>query len=659
VHSFLEDIADVFSESGTLTRIVGFEHRPQQEQMAVAIAEALSNRTHLMVEAPTGVGKTLAYLIPTALFAIQQNRRVIVSTNTKNLQDQLFRKDLPIAQSLIREPISTALVKGRRNYCCSTRLRNALAAPPSLFGDDVAAQLAQIARWEETSPDGDLESLPFTPSAEVWDMVCSERGVCTPAACGSSCAYQRLRERNAAADVIVMNHALFFTLMGLHDEDQPFPGEDDVVVFDEAHMLAAVAAAGIGQNLSKTHLLRVIHRLYNPATKRGLLGRRRRAEHAVIEHLESEADAFFDRIGQAARAQRSGMESNGSTVRIRHAGIVVNTLEEPLREAAQTLAELEKNPRHSAIRQELALLRESFQQMSIGIGAFLEQSDESLTYWVEFAGDRVALCSSAADPSEILGRRLFREGSSVILTSATLAVDQRLDYACAKIGMPGLPGMMLDTPFDFARQMRLSLVADIPEPDSNDYASSLPEWILRSIDRTHGRALVLFTSASLMNTVAREVRQGCTDRGIELFVQGVELPRHELLQRFRDDIHSVLFGLDSFWTGIDVPGEALEHVIITRLPFAVPNHPLIEARLEAIARRGGNAFMEFTLPEAVLKFRQGVGRLIRTTRDRGMVTILDSRILRKRYGEIFLRSLPVCPVELMLASGETEILTRE
>ncbi len=627
--------------------------------MALAIGEAFSNRSHLMVEAPTGVGKTLAYLIPAALFAIQHEKRVIISTHTRNLQDQLFRKDLPIAQRLIHEPLSAVLVKGRRNYCCSTRLRNAIAAPLSLFGKETAAQLARIAQWEATSPDGDLESLPFTLSADVRDMVCSERGICTPASCGTSCAYQRLRERVNSADLLIMNHALFFTLMGLHDDEAPFLGDDDVVIFDEAHMLAAVATAGIGQSLSKLHALRIVHRLYNPSTKRGLLGGRRRSQHAVIENLESKIQNFFDLLAQAARAQLTGTDSAGATVRIRHAGIIANTLDEPFRETIKTLSELEQNPRHAPIRPELALLRQSLLEINEGINAFLDQGDDSLTYWVELSGGNVSLCSSASEASDILGRRLFREGSSVILTSATLAIEQRLDYTSAKIGMPELPGLILDSPFDFTRQMRLCVVAEIPEPESGEYVSRLPEWILRSIDRTHGRALVLFTSSSLMHSVAAEVREGCADRGIQLFVQGVEFPRHEMLQRFREDVHSVLFGLDSFWMGIDVPGEALEHVIITRLPFAVPNHPLIEAKLEAIARRGGNAFFEFTLPEAILKFRQGAGRLIRTTQDRGIVTILDSRIVRKRYGDIFLRSLPSCPVELMSASGEIEILPRE
>lgn len=245
------------------------------------------------------------------------------------------------------------------------------------------------------------------------------------------------------------------------------------------------------------------------------------------------------------------------------------------------------------------------------------------------------------------------------MTSATLAVDNSLDYARGRIGAADIRTLILDSPFDYARQMRVSLAADIPEPDSPGYLQELPSWILRSIERTGGKALVLFTSASLMHSMASALGEMLAERGITLLVQGIDLSRHELLRAFKTDIQSVLFGLDSFWMGVDVPGEALEHVVITRLPFAVPNHPLIEARLEAIAQRGGQAFLEFTLPEAVLKFRQGVGRLIRSREDRGLITVLDSRVVRKSYGRAFLNSIPHSPIEILTADGETEAIPHD
>jgi ATP-dependent DNA helicase DinG len=240
------------------------------------------------------------------------------------------------------------------------------------------------------------------------------------------------------------------------------------------------------------------------------------------------------------------------------------------------------------------------------------------------------------------------------MTSATLSVDGRLDYFQHRMGAEAVPGIILDSPFDHSSQMKLCIARGIPEPDTPGFEKTLPRWIMKSIERSGGKALVLFTSTALMRSVAAALDMELRQAGISLLVQGSDQPRHALLAEFKRDIHSVLFGLDSFWMGVDVPGEALEHVIITRLPFAVPNHPLIEARLESIAHRGGNSFMEYTLPEAVLKFRQGAGRLLRSRRDKGLVTILDSRILTKRYGKIFLSSLPSCPVEITNSKGEVE-----
>lgn len=648
------DIRRVFSASGVLPTTKGFEYRSQQEAMATAVATALENRTHLMVEAPTGVGKTLAYLVPALLYAVREKRRAIVSTHTKNLQDQLFRKDLPILRPLLGVPFNAVLFKGRRNYLCTTRLRNALAASGSLFSDEATDQLARIARWSQTATDGDVETMPFTPSAEVWDMVCSERGICSPVTCGTACFFQQLKERVRTADVIIMNHALFFALMAIQETDERFIFDDDFVIFDEAQMLPSVASTGIGKSISRQQFLHALHRLYSSRTKRGLLAREGRRHKTLCEQLEADTNEFFDIIDRAARSLASG-----PTVRIRTPGLMTNSLAGPLSQMLAVLEKLETTAKRPAVRQELGIVRRSLSEFGNLITDFLEQTEPGFTYWIELPGQRgnnVTLCASPSEVGDIIGPRLFKDGTSVIMTSATLAVNNTLDYAQTRIGANSVEGLILDSPFDHARQMRLCLAHDIPEPEANDYAAELPAWILRSIERTQGKALVLFTSASLMNNVAATLRNDLAERGYLLLVQGTDLPRHELLQTFKADIHSVLFGLDSFWMGIDVPGEALEHVIITRLPFAVPNHPLVEARLEAIARRGGHAFLEHTLPEAVLKFRQGVGRLIRTRTDQGTVTVLDSRILRKGYGKAFLASIPRSPVEVMMSNGDTEEL---
>ncbi len=657
-----DDIDRIFSPTGVFAGIDGFEYRPQQHTMARAIATTLEDRAHLMIEAPTGIGKTLAYLVPSLLFATRNHRRAIISTHTKNLQDQIFHKDLPIARKLLESDFCAEVLKGRRNYLCSTRLRTALSAPSSLFTDEASEQLSAIHRWAETDSVCDVDIAPFAPSPEVWDMVCSERGICAPSSCGTACPYQRVRERIRAADVVIMNHALFFSLMAIQENEERFIFDDDFVVFDESHTLPGVAATGIGARLSRHQMLTALHRLYHPRTGRGLLARQGRRVKALCEDVENSVDSFFETVSRAARSHAAGTGPQSTAIRIRTPGLVVNSLAGPLGTMHRELEKLGQSGKNALLRPELDAVRQTLAEMEYQVDTFLEQADPSFTYWIELSRSRdpnITLCSSPSEIGDMIGPRLFKEGTSVVMTSATLAVNNSLDYAKERIGAHDIRTMILDSPFDHMRQMRLCLSADIAEPDSEGYDDELPSWVLRSIERSGGKALVLFTSAALIKSTAAFLAEPIAELGFTLFVQGTDLPRHEMLEAFREDIHSVLFGLDSFWMGVDVPGEALEHVIITRLPFAVPNHPLIEARLEAIARRGGQAFLEFTLPEAVLKFRQGVGRLIRTRSDRGMVTVLDSRILRKSYGRIFLGSIPRSPVEILRASGEAEDLPLE
>lgn len=654
-------IEDIFSATGALSVHPDYEHRPQQGKMAMAIADALEQRRHLIVEAPTGVGKTLAYLVPVILFALREHRKAIISTHTKNLQEQLIQKDIPLVRSAIPADFKAVTMKGRKNYLCKTRLHNALGSTRPLFDDQGQEELRKIYEWSSNTEDGDIEGLGFAPQPEVWEMVCSEQGICSAATCGQGCFFQRVKEQARAAHLVIMNHALFFTLMGLQGTEDRFIFDNDFVVFDEAHTLEGVAAAGVGKRLSRRQVLIALHRLYNPKTSRGLLGRQKKSLKTLCAETEAAVDGFFAEVRQAAISLRKnnvdGHGSQAREIRIRSPRFVPNTLSNPLSQLEKEIRKLEEGTENSLEKQELAAARRSLWEAQVVSDEFLEQTDLDLTYWVELAGERsgnVTLCASPSDVSTILGARLFREETSVIMTSATLSVAGDLDYFQKRIGAQHVTTAILDSPFDHARQMRLRIARDIPEPEDPAFAESLPRWIMESIDRSGGKALVLFTSTSLMKTMALNLREEFSRRGIQLLVQGEEMQRHTLLEAFKRDIHSVLFGLDSFWMGVDVPGEALEHVVITRLPFAVPNHPLIEARLESIMRRGGNSFLEYTLPEAVLKFRQGAGRLIRSKTDTGIVSILDSRILRKRYGSVFISSIPRCPVEILTSSGEAE-----
>ena len=647
-------IDTIFSDHGNLSAAMEFEFRPQQLGMAKAIESALERRRHLIIEAPTGVGKSLAYLVPSILYALQKKKKAIVSTHTKNLQEQLVRKDMDIVRKVLGKEFRVALFKGRKNYLCTSRLRNAHRFRRQLFETKESDELQRIQQWASTTEDGDLESLGFNPSSSVWQQVCSERDTCSSKICGSDCFFQKAKLRAREADVVIMNHALFFTLFAIQDADEFFLYKDDFVVFDEAHTLENVAGIGIGKSISRAQVLFAIHRLYNPKTKKGLVARLRSDHYRELcQETEHAAVAFFDDVQTAAQALRT----HSNAIRIKTPFFVDDTLTDSLNRLQKVVKELEEDDRVKMRKEELSSARRLLWEAEVLVREFLEQPEAEFTYWLEMSTGRysnVMLNASPTSVADSIAQRLFKEGTSVIMTSATLAVRGSLSYFQQRLGAFAAETVVLDSPFDFGRQMRIAVVKDIPAPDTEEYEAALPGWLLRCIRRSRGKALVLFTSSILMKNMADQVSASLEAFGIQLLVQDGKTSRHELLSEFKADIHSVLFGLDSFWMGVDVPGEALEHVIITRLPFAVPDHPLIESRLELIARRGGNAFQEYTLPEAVLKLKQGIGRLIRSKTDTGLITILDSRILRKQYGRTFLESLPKCPIEIVSTEGEVE-----
>ena len=649
---FVERVRSIFSETGLLAKAKNFEYRPEQQQMAVAVAEALENEQHLVVEAGTGVGKSIAYLVPSVLFAIEQSKKAIISTQTINLQEQLLYKDIPILKKILPVEFEAALMKGRQNYLCPRRLERALQQAGELFTTSEQAELMRISDWARTTTDGSLSDLAIEPDAKVWGQVCSEAHICTTKTCGQSgnCFFQQARKRLLAADVIVANHTLLFMLLGTPDEQEEresgFLFPNDFIIFDEAHTVEQVASRQIGISISQYGLRATIQRLYNARTKKGLFTVTRDAAGVTLAaSLVDEVDRFFDAVGERADFRR------GREVRVRQADFVEDTISARLMGLQARIIEVVKRTEDEFLKAELQELGRRIRDARAGIVTFLEQSAEGHVYWIERTGKTAQFLSLNAAPIDIapvLRRMMFREDCCCVMTSATLAVGQRdLAYFRRRIGAMEADPLQLGSPFDFREQMKLFVVQKMPDPRDARYHEALAHWVAHFVEQTNGRAFVLFTSYRGMQQVAEEMAEFFASKDMNLLVQGQGAPRGQLLERFKNTERSVLFGTDSFWMGVDVPGDALSNVIITRLPFAVPDHPLIEAKLELIQERGGDAFTEYSLPEAILKLRQGVGRLIRTKSDKGIVVILDNRIVTKPYGRAFLKALPDCPVKII------------
>lgn len=649
---FVERVRSIFSETGLLAKAKNFEYRPEQQQMATAVARSLENEQHLVIEAGTGVGKSMAYLTPAVLLAVEQKRKAIVSTHTINLQEQLLYKDIPILKKILPIEFEAALMKGRQNYVCPRRLERAMQQAQELFTTSEQAELVRISDWARVTQDGSLSDLPMEPDQKVWTQVCSEAHICTKKICGADprCFYHAARRRAEAADIVVLNHTLFFMLLGTDEEMDEREGgylfPNDFAIFDEAHTIEQVASRQIGIGISQYGLRSMVQRLYNARTRKGLFTVTRDAAGVTLAaELVDDLDRFFHAIEERCEFKK------GREVRVREPEIAPDTVSSRLMGLQGRLVEVIKKTEDEFLKAELQELARRVRDAREGIATFLEQSADGHVYWVERTGKSAQFLTLNAAPIDIapvLRRLIFRPDCTSVMTSATLAVGRPdLAYFRDRIGASEADAVQLGSPFDFRKQMKLFVVQKMPDPRDARYTGALAHWVAHFVAETDGRAFVLFTSYRGMQQVADEMAPFFAENRMNLLVQGQGAPRSQLLDQFKSTPRSVLFGTDSFWMGVDVPGEALSNVIITRLPFAVPDHPLIEAKLELIQARGGDAFTEYSLPEAILKLRQGVGRLIRTKSDRGIVVILDNRIVTKPYGRAFLKALPQCPVEVI------------
>jgi len=689
------EIEAFFAPAGVMAKkLKGFEHREEQVRMAFAVADSFNGDRIAVIEAGTGTGKSLAYLYPAILWATRNRERVVISTNTINLQEQLIRKDLPFLRHHAGLEFRSVLVKGRSNYLCRRKLET-VQAEPSLFNQERAQEFESIIVWSSATADGCKSDLGFLPHYELWEEICCEADQCGRVKCPhyNSCFYYVARRSAAGADLLVINHALLMADLAVRQE----AGDGSAVlppftrlIIDEGHHLEDVATNHLAMRVGAPLVQKLLAKLQQPRRpQQGLLPlllsqltRELPQEHdalyqelsALIEgdliaggaELAHVVGAEFDGLALAAANHLRPTAAAEKTLRLtpalhssalwRETGLRVAALREQLENYERRLAILLKLcdrlpdvvlQKVSSVLVDLRGIHGRLMRLVEELGSFIATGDD-LCRWYELRrtrqGTQLKLCAAPLLVAGILRKSIMERFPTVIVTSATLAVGERFDYLEEQTGISGcnqerVTELQLPSPFDYARQTFIGLPTDLPEPTQRGYREALIATVLEAITISRGRAFVLFTSYDLLTAVHGALQGPAWEAGLTLLRQG-ECDRHRLLARFRQEENAVLLGTDSFWEGVDVKGRALELVIITRLPFKVPTEPIQEARSEYVSAQGGDPFRQMTIPQAVIKFKQGVGRLIRSRWDRGAILVLDSRITGKSYGRSFLKALP-------------------
>lgn len=687
---FLEDIdiKNYFSKDGILAKeIKGFEYRQEQEEMAQYIQEAINEDRKIIVEAGTGTGKTLAYLIPAIKWAVVNKKKVIIATNTINLQEQLLLKDIPLAKSIIKDEFSYVLVKGRNNYVCK-RLFNELALGKNIdietFSIEAREQIEYILKWGNKTKTGDKAELPFEVYPDVWELVQSTTELCLGKKCPyrKECFYMKTRMEKMEADILISNHHVFFADLNVRAETD-FDSEYlilpryDMVIFDEAHNIESVARSYFSVEVSKISFTRLLNRIYQRKNKRkkeksALI----RVEDTIDEKdledsqqyiyllntlkeeisiLQNIGDEYFDEIRKIYETNTEApIKKSLNNFEMTKSRFLENLREK--KDIFQTkLAdflnlmmifnnvideEKDKNPEVINFNNHLKMFKAYIDSFKF-INSF---EDDNYIYWLDINSKRtnVVLTATPLNIAKKLSSVLFDNLDRLVFASATIVVNGSFDYFKKSLGLDEEDCIeaIIKSPFDYNEQMSVYIPSDIQDSENiNAFVSDASRFILNILLKTNGKAFILFTSYTMLNQIYYSISKKLKDKGFEVFLHG-DKPRSQLIKEFKEAENPILFGTTSFWEGVDVQGENLSNVIITKLPFLVPTDPVVSAISKKIEENGGNSFTDFQLPEAIIKFKQGVGRLIRKKTDSGNIFILDNRILKKRYGSLFINALP-------------------
>ena len=687
---FLEDIdiKNYFSKDGILAKeIKGFEYRQEQEEMAQYIQEAINEDKKIIVEAGTGTGKTLAYLIPAIKWAVVNKKKVIIATNTINLQEQLLLKDIPLAKSIIKDEFSYVLVKGRNNYVCK-RLFNELALGKNIdietFSIEAREQIEYILKWGNKTKTGDKAELPFEVYPDVWELVQSTTELCLGKKCPyrKECFYMKTRMEKMEADILISNHHVFFADLNVRAETD-FDSEYlilpryDMVIFDEAHNIESVARSYFSVEVSKISFTRLLNRIYQRKNKRkkeksALI----RVEDTIDEKdledsqqyinllntlkeeisiLQNIGDEYFDEIRKIYETNTEAPIKKS----LNNFEMTKSRFLENLREKKDIFQsklidfsnlmmifnnvideEKDKNPEVINFNNHLKMFKAYIDSFKF-INSF---EDDNYIYWLDINSKRtnVVLTATPLNIAQKLSTVLFDNLDRLVFASATIVVNGSFDYFKKSLGLDEEDCIeaIIKSPFDYNEQMSVYIPSDIQDSENiNAFVSDASRFILNILLKTNGKAFILFTSYTMLNQIYYSISKKLKDKGFEVFLHG-DKPRSQLIKEFKEAENPILFGTTSFWEGVDVQGENLSNVIITKLPFLVPTDPVVSAISKKIEENGGNSFTDFQLPEAIIKFKQGVGRLIRKKTDSGNIFILDNRILKKRYGSLFINALP-------------------